>query len=239
MAEKTIKAIETEYNGYKFRSRLEARWAVFFDNARIEYEYEPEGYENELGERYLPDFYLPQFDAHVEVKRNTKEGFDEVDRKCGGAIRWGGPIKQIIILSDVPEGKSNDGGIWHFPVIFWMADGVSWGWWFFFDGDNDSNLVWGKISSADYPNVSFWKDKENSIGAVSDYRLRRYCNYLWDRHEKLKEIENLLGCGIEGLSLEQHIELQMKQNALTFKSFEIARKARFEFGETPKRKKES
>ena len=26
-----IKAIETEYNGYKFRSRLEARWAVFFD----------------------------------------------------------------------------------------------------------------------------------------------------------------------------------------------------------------
>lgn len=26
-----MKAIETEYNGYKFRSRLEARWAVFFD----------------------------------------------------------------------------------------------------------------------------------------------------------------------------------------------------------------
>ena len=24
-----IKAIETEYNGYKFRSRLEARWARF------------------------------------------------------------------------------------------------------------------------------------------------------------------------------------------------------------------
>ena len=26
-----IKAIQTEYNGYLFRSRLEARWAVFFD----------------------------------------------------------------------------------------------------------------------------------------------------------------------------------------------------------------
>ena len=26
-----IKAIETVYNGYRFRSRLEARWAVFFD----------------------------------------------------------------------------------------------------------------------------------------------------------------------------------------------------------------
>ena len=26
-----IKAIETVYKGYRFRSRLEARWAVFFD----------------------------------------------------------------------------------------------------------------------------------------------------------------------------------------------------------------
>ena len=26
-----IKAIPTEYKGYRFRSRLEARWAVFFD----------------------------------------------------------------------------------------------------------------------------------------------------------------------------------------------------------------
>ncbi len=38
-----IKAIDTVYNGYKFRSRLEARWAVFFDAAGIKYEYEPEG----------------------------------------------------------------------------------------------------------------------------------------------------------------------------------------------------
>ncbi len=55
----TIKAIETIYNGYRFRSRLEARWAVFFDTLGIKYQYEPEGYD--LGEHgyYLPDFYLP------------------------------------------------------------------------------------------------------------------------------------------------------------------------------------
>lgn len=29
-----IKAIDTYYKGYRFRSRLEARWAVFFDAAR-------------------------------------------------------------------------------------------------------------------------------------------------------------------------------------------------------------
>lgn len=63
-----IKAIETFYKGYKFRSRLEARWAVFFDAAGIEYEYEPEGYTLSDGSRYLPDFYLPKFRIYVEVK---------------------------------------------------------------------------------------------------------------------------------------------------------------------------
>ena len=41
----SIKPIETIYNGYRFRSRLEARWAVFFDKIGIKYQYEPEGYE--------------------------------------------------------------------------------------------------------------------------------------------------------------------------------------------------
>ena len=63
-----IKAIETVYNGYRFRSRLEARWAVFFDALGIEYQYEPEGFD--LGEDgwYLPDFYLPNEKLYVEVK---------------------------------------------------------------------------------------------------------------------------------------------------------------------------
>lgn len=63
-----IKAIETVYNGYRFRSRLEARWAVFFDSAGIEYQYEPEGFVLSNGECYLPDFYLPQFHMYAEIK---------------------------------------------------------------------------------------------------------------------------------------------------------------------------
>ena len=66
-----IKAIETEYKGYKFRSRLEARWAVFFDAMGIEYQYEPEGFEREVYGcvyRWLPDFYLPELKVWVEVK---------------------------------------------------------------------------------------------------------------------------------------------------------------------------
>jgi len=55
----TAHAIETHYSGYRFRSRLEARWAVFFDALGIKWDYEPEGYVFEDGTKYLPDFWLP------------------------------------------------------------------------------------------------------------------------------------------------------------------------------------
>lgn len=63
-----IKPIETKYKGYRFRGRLEARWAVFFDALEIRYEYEPEGF-NINGVYYLPDFWLPDHHWFVEVKR--------------------------------------------------------------------------------------------------------------------------------------------------------------------------
>lgn len=63
----TIKAIDTRYAGHRFRSRLEARWAVFFDHLGLEWVYEPEGYELPSG-AYLPDFWLPAFGAWLEIK---------------------------------------------------------------------------------------------------------------------------------------------------------------------------
>lgn len=63
-----LKAIETVYHGYRFRSRLEARWAVFFNTLGWRWEYEKEGFEFEDGTRYLPDFWLPDIEAWVEVK---------------------------------------------------------------------------------------------------------------------------------------------------------------------------
>lgn len=62
-----VKPIPTKYKGYRFRSRLEARWACFFDMMDCKYEYEPEGWQ--IGDRpYLPDFYLPAIDCYIEVK---------------------------------------------------------------------------------------------------------------------------------------------------------------------------
>lgn len=72
-----MKAIETRYKGYRFRSRLEARWAVFFDALGLGWQYEPEGYvlkvpysrfELPSEVRYLPDFYIPELSLWVEVK---------------------------------------------------------------------------------------------------------------------------------------------------------------------------
>jgi len=54
-----LTAIETEYNGYRFRSRIEARWAVMFDALDLKYRYEMEGFELADGRWYLPDFWLP------------------------------------------------------------------------------------------------------------------------------------------------------------------------------------
>lgn len=63
-----IKAIDTVYNGHKFRSRLEARWAIYFDHMDIKWMYEPEGYSLSNGQFYLPDFYFPDIKKYGEVK---------------------------------------------------------------------------------------------------------------------------------------------------------------------------
>ena len=67
MSTMTIRAIETSYKGYLFRSRLESRWAIYLDVLGILWDYEPEGFD--LGGMwYLPDFWLPQVRMWAEVK---------------------------------------------------------------------------------------------------------------------------------------------------------------------------
>ncbi len=63
-----VSAIPTVYHGVRFRSRLEARWASFFDSQKWDWSYEPLDLKG-----YIPDF-LVDFDCHdmhntlVEVK---------------------------------------------------------------------------------------------------------------------------------------------------------------------------
>lgn len=60
----TIKAKPTRYKGIPFRSRLEARWAAFFDKLGWEWEYEPCDFNG-----WYPDFVIfGQSPIYVEVK---------------------------------------------------------------------------------------------------------------------------------------------------------------------------
>jgi hypothetical protein len=70
-----IAAIPTSYRGVTFRSRLEARWAVFYDALGVEWHYEHEGYQLSSG-WYLPDFWLPNVNGgcFVEIKPEPGHG---------------------------------------------------------------------------------------------------------------------------------------------------------------------
>lgn len=75
-----IKPIETEYDGHRFRSRLEARWAVFFNEMGWKYHYELDDIMVEhKGEilRYLPDFYVI-----IKGGQTYSRSFDKDDHKA-------------------------------------------------------------------------------------------------------------------------------------------------------------
>lgn len=74
--------IETIYDGHRFRSRLEARWAVFLSALGIRWKYEFEGFVLPNKEWYLPDFWLPKFDGGMYVEVKPDQFTPEEKQKC-------------------------------------------------------------------------------------------------------------------------------------------------------------
>src|SRR3990167_3623627 len=74
-------SIPTVYSNTQFRSRLEAKWAKFFDGMNMPWEYEPKTFKFKAPSVwYLPDFYLPSIEWWAEVKPLP---FSETERyKC-------------------------------------------------------------------------------------------------------------------------------------------------------------
>jgi hypothetical protein len=104
-----LQAIETIYKDYRFRSRLEARWAVFFDAMGIKWEYEIEGFLLDDGTKYLPDFWLPETQSWLEVKPDEFT-LDE-SHKCTLLSK----NHCVIMVSGLPKPKSYD-CISHIPA---------------------------------------------------------------------------------------------------------------------------
>lgn len=92
-----MKPIETFYGGYRFRSRLEARWAVFFDAVQVGYRYEEDGYDLD-GVWYLPDFWLPGLDCWVEIKPKWPT---ELERQKAQYLSWALEKNVYIFYGDV------------------------------------------------------------------------------------------------------------------------------------------
>lgn len=100
--------IETEYRGCRFRSRLEARWAVAFDHLGVTWKYEPQGYHvGHEARPYLPDFWLPGPGVWAEVKGDPLKldktlMDDAVNLKSG--LPGHDPFyeRSMLILGDIP-----------------------------------------------------------------------------------------------------------------------------------------
>ena len=101
-----IKAIQTVYAGHKFRSRLEARWAVFFDALGIEWQYEPEGFSVDGSRQwsYLPDFYLPESKVWVEVKGDWASCSDDYFEMLNWLAEGGSPLPHMSNSDDSEKG---------------------------------------------------------------------------------------------------------------------------------------
>lgn len=93
-----IKAIPTKYLGTTYRSRLEAKWAVFFHALEIAFDYEAQSLKLEDGTPYMPDLYFPQIRYFAEIK--PCDFTEDERRKCLEVVKGTG--RPIILLVRQP-----------------------------------------------------------------------------------------------------------------------------------------
>ncbi len=116
-----LKAIETRYNGYRFRSRLEARWAVFFDTLGVPYEYEKEGFDLEEAGWYLPDFWLPSLRWWVEIK-GDRDGFRSGQVERRKVARLAEAYQCVVVAFGEPAALKYGARAWSCPKHGWHEE---------------------------------------------------------------------------------------------------------------------
>lgn len=155
-----IQAIETRYKRCRFRSRLEARWAVFFDAFGAPWEYEKEGYNlGPLG-LYLPDFWLPKKEWGIWIEIKGQKPTDTEVLKVR-ALAAGTDHPAILVWGSVSEE--------HYAVI------SSKGEWDGHTGNStDTFALWCQLLGCKY----WWAIKGKSIEDY--YEHARTCPLLWN-----------------------------------------------------------
>lgn len=203
--------IETVYGGHRFRSRLEARWAVFLDALGVGWQYEWQGYDLPSGP-YLPDFWLPRIGGSharglfLEVKGSpVKADMDRAAELCEvtGA--------SVVVVSELP--RLHNVHVAHIDDV-WVGSGLEgYGGWIVYraepgpDGgwlaSSDTGHVWCVCPECCAPGLEF--EGRSARGAH-----RPGC----DRYER------------EGRG-------HAADHPVVLAAYEKAARARFEFGATP------
>lgn len=154
MEQGNLKAIPTRYAGCFFRSRLEARWAKFFDALGVKWEYEPEGFILEGIGPYLPDFWLPQVRMWAEVKPTT---FTETEREKSRALARQSGFA-CLLLDGMPDNRAYeaerpDGEPWNYALT------------------NEHGYVYDEGRFFSYPEGETFADTEAAVEAARSARF--------------------------------------------------------------------
>lgn len=106
-----IHSIPTMYRGVQFRSRLEARWAAFFDQLQWKWEYEPCDFKG-----WIPDFLLHgAMRVFVEVKP-----VEEFPRNIADEIDRSGCEDECLIVGRCP--LFNEDQYYSHAVLGWLRE---------------------------------------------------------------------------------------------------------------------
>jgi hypothetical protein len=216
----SIKAIETFYRGNRFRSRLEARWAVYFDTLGIRYEYESQGfrvgpvYEDGPEWSYLPDFHLIDLGTWVEVKGSLDEVSDDYLEMIAAAVDWDGFLPGV---SD--SGDSSRGLLWLGPIP--GEDRCRAG------APTHVILQHSKGGWVNYCN--FFGPRQLEVTESCDH----YFDSTWDAPDCAEVIRPILANVVYGAPGYCHLSLPCPERV--FLAYRAARQARFEHGEQPTR----
>lgn len=135
-------AIQTYYKGIRFRSRLEATWAAFFDLCGWQWEYEPCDFAG-----WIPDFELTfenEVPVYVEVKPWSSRS-RVVQEKAWEGCGWLGGHALLLVLGTGPHMVTEDAD---FATIGWL--------WGLHVGDSGGYLVEGDPLEATSARFEWW-----------------------------------------------------------------------------------
>jgi hypothetical protein len=218
------KAIETRYKGYHFRSRLEARWAVFFDHLGLRWQFEPEGFdltEHGLG-YYLPDFFLPDQNYWIEVK---PDNFNDPDAYRKLAYVGAATEARGLLVAGEPYHNVVMGSFDHYMAAGSACDQ----WWVVDTYPREDGDEGGRGGQMDGPYLFCVCPLCDKIGIEFDGRGERVCGVDTCGHKRTEKeahalgLWGLLGHGDKGYSGD-HPKIVA--------AAEAARSARFEHGQS-------